>query len=100
MGWIDGELALTALAAMISPATLSFSVLALVIGDRPLCTAHLLYLGAMTATLAIGVVAAFVLGDIAAPSRSSPKRWVAVVESSPRDGIAALVNSWDSSDSA
>ena len=34
MGWIDAELALIALAAMLSPTTLSFSVLALVLGDR------------------------------------------------------------------
>jgi len=38
MGWIDAELALTAVAAMLSPMTLSFSVLALVLGDRPLRT--------------------------------------------------------------
>jgi threonine/homoserine/homoserine lactone efflux protein len=33
MGWIDAELALTALAAMLSPTTLTFSVLVLVLGD-------------------------------------------------------------------
>jgi hypothetical protein len=32
MSWIDAELALTAVAAMLSPTTLSFSVLALVLG--------------------------------------------------------------------
>jgi hypothetical protein len=36
MGWIDAELALTGVAAMLSPTTLSFSVLALVLGERPL----------------------------------------------------------------
>jgi hypothetical protein len=36
VGWIDSELALIALAAMLSPTTLSFCVLALVLGDRPL----------------------------------------------------------------
>ena len=87
MGWIDAELALVALAAMFSPTTLSFSVFALVIGDRPLRTGLWFYLGALTATLGIGVVAAFVLGDAAASSDpSSPKTWVAIV-----DIIAALL---------
>ena len=61
MGWIDAELALTALAAMLSPTTLTFSVLVLVLGDRPFRTGLWFYLGALTATLGIGVVAAFVL---------------------------------------
>ena len=38
MSWGDSELLLIALAAMLSPTTLSFSVLALVLGDRPLRT--------------------------------------------------------------
>ena len=80
MGWVDGELGLVALAAMLSPTTLSFSVLALVLGDRPLRTGFLVYLGALTATLAVGVVAAFVIGDAAASSTSTPKTWVAVVD--------------------
>jgi hypothetical protein len=80
MTWIDVELALTALAAMLSPTTLSFSVLALVLGDRPKRTGLWFYLGALTATLAIGVAAAFVLGDAAASDDSSPKTWVAVVD--------------------
>ncbi len=86
MGWIDAELGLIALAAMLSPTTLSFSVLALVLGNRPFRTGAWFYLGALTATLAIGVLAAFVLGDIAASSKSSPKTWVAVV-----DIVAAVV---------
>ena len=86
MGWIDTELALVALAAMVSPTTLSFCVLALVLGDRPRRTGLFFYAGALTATLAIGVVAAFVLGDIAASSTSSPKTWVAIV-----DVIAAVL---------
>ena len=77
MAWIDAELALTALAAMLSPTTLSFSIFALVLGDRPLRTGFWFYLGAMTATLAIGVVAAFVIGDAAASDTSTPKTWVA-----------------------
>src|SRR4029078_12860833 len=80
MGWIDAELALVALAAMLSPTTLSFSVVTLVVAERPRRTGILFYLGALGATLAIGVVAAFVLGDAAASPTSSPKTWVAVVD--------------------
>jgi hypothetical protein len=81
VNWIDTELVLVALAAMVSPTTLSFSVLALVLGDRPLKTGFLFYVGALTATLAIGVIAAFVLGDAAASKQpSSPKTWVAVLD--------------------
>jgi hypothetical protein len=36
VGWHDAELALTALAAMFSPTTLTFSVLVLVMSKRPL----------------------------------------------------------------
>ncbi len=80
MSWGDGELLLIALAAMLSPTTLSFSVLALVLGDRPLRTGIWFYLGAVSAMLAIGVVAAFVLGNSAASHTSTPKTWVAVVD--------------------
>ncbi len=81
MSWIDTELVMVALAAMLSPTTLTFSVLALVLGDRPLRTGLLFFLGAFTVTLLIGVAAAFVLGDVAASSTpSSPKTWVAVVD--------------------
>jgi Sap-like sulfolipid-1-addressing protein len=80
VGWVDGELGLIALAAMLSPTTLSFSVLALVLGDRPLRTGCWFYAGALTATLAVGVVAAFVIGDVAASDTSTPKTWVAVVD--------------------
>jgi hypothetical protein len=86
MGWIHAELVLTALAAMFSPTTLTFSVLALVLGDRPKRAGLWFYVGAMSATLAVGVVAAFVLGDIAASDTpSQPKTWVAVI-----DVIAAI----------
>ena len=80
MGWIDGELALVTVAAMLSPTTLSFSVLALVLGDRPLRTGVWFYLGALSATLAVGVLAAFVLGNKAASTTSYPKPWVAVID--------------------
>ena len=86
MGWIDVELALTAVAAMLSPTTLSFSVLALVLGDRPLRTGVWFYLGALGATLAVGVLAAFVLGNKAASTTSYPRPWVAVI-----DVIAAVL---------
>ncbi|MEZ5122398.1 MAG: GAP family protein [Solirubrobacterales bacterium] len=81
MGWIHAELALVALAAMLSPTTLSFSVLALVLGDRPLRTGVYFYVGALVATLGVGIAAAFVLGDVAASSNAStPKTWVAVLD--------------------
>ena len=86
MTWIDAELALIAIAAMLSPTTLSFSVLALVVGDRPLRTGFWFYVGALPATLGIGVVAAFVIGDAAASDSSTPKTWVAIV-----DVVAAAV---------
>jgi hypothetical protein len=76
------ELTLVSLAAMVSPTTLTFSVLALVLGDRPLRTGFLFFLGAFTATLAIGVIAAFVIGNLAAPpaGSSTPRTWVSVVD--------------------
>ena len=81
MGWIDAELALTALAAMLSPTTLTFSVLVLVLGDRPLRTGLWFYIGALGATLGIGIVAAFVIGDAAADhTPSSPKTAVAIFD--------------------
>jgi hypothetical protein len=87
VGWISAELALTALAAMVSPTTLTFSVFVLVLGDRPLRTGLWFYLGALGATLGIGIVAAFVLGNAAASKTpSTPKTWVAIV-----DVIAAVV---------
>jgi hypothetical protein len=80
MGWLQTELGLVALAAMLSPTTLSFSVLALVLGDRPLRTGLLFYTGALGATLTIGIVAALVLGDAAASKDSTPKTWVAAID--------------------
>jgi uncharacterized membrane protein len=77
---VDVELGLVALAAMVSPTTLTFSVFALVVGDRPLRTGFWFYVGALGITLVIGVVAAFVLGDVAASGTSSPKTWVAVID--------------------
>jgi hypothetical protein len=76
--WV--ELGLVALAAMVSPTTLAFSIFALVLGDRPLRTGFWFYVGALGITLIIGVVGAFVIGDVAASHSSSPKTWVAVVD--------------------
>lgn len=81
MSWgTNTELALIALGAMLSPTTLSFSVLALVLGDRPRRTGFWFYLGAFSATLAVGVAAAFVLGDAAASNSSAPRTWVAILD--------------------
>lgn len=92
MGWIDAELALTALAAMLSPTTLTFSVLVLVLGDRPFRTGLWFYVGALGATVGIGIVAAFVLGNAAASSTpSTPKTWVAVLDLLLALGLLALV---------
>ncbi len=79
---VDVELGLTALAAMLSPTTLSFTVLALVLGERPGRTGVWFFLGAFGVTLIIGVAAAFVLGNAAAPYGSSetPPTWVAIFD--------------------
>lgn len=75
------ELVLVSLGAMLSPTTLSFALLALVLGERPLRTGFWFYFGALSATLVIGVVAAFVIGNAAAsPDPSTPKTWVALVD--------------------
>jgi hypothetical protein len=77
---VEVEFGLVCLAAMLSPTTLTFSVFALILGDRPLRTGLWFYLGALGITLVIGVVAAFVLGNDAASQTSSPKTWVAIVD--------------------
>jgi Sap, sulfolipid-1-addressing protein len=87
VAWIDTELVLVTVAAMLSPTTLTFSTLVLVLSDRPFRTGCWFYVGAVGATLAIGILAAFVLGDAAASSHpSTPKTWVAIV-----DVVAAVV---------
>jgi len=81
VNWVYAELVLVSLGAMLLPTTLMFCVLALVLGDRPLRTGVFFYAGALTATVAIGIAAAFVLGDIAASDTpSTPKTWVAVLD--------------------
>jgi uncharacterized membrane protein len=81
VGWVDLEVALVSLAAMLSPTTLTFSVLSLVLAKRPLRTGVWFYLGAFTVTVAIGVAAAFVLGDVAAPSANGGRKtWVSIFD--------------------
>jgi len=81
VGWLDVELVLISLGAMLSPTTLTFSVLALVLGDRPLRTGFWFYVGAFGATVAVGVAAAFVIGDAADwGSASSPRLSVAIID--------------------
>ena len=97
MTWIHAELALTTLAAMLSPTTLTFSVLALVVGDRPFRTGFWFYLGALIATLAVGIAAAFVIGDVAASNTSTPKTWVAILDVLAAAAILAwVVHAWRS----
>jgi uncharacterized membrane protein len=57
-------------------------VLALVLGERPGRTGFWFFSGAFGATLLVGVVAAFVIGDVAAPpsGSSAPKTWVAILD--------------------
>jgi hypothetical protein len=76
---VDIELALVGLTAMLEPATLLSSVLALVIGERPLRTGSLFYAGGLGVTLLIGVIAALLVGNVAASHSSTPKTWVSVV---------------------
>ncbi len=77
---VEVELGLVALAAALSPTTLTFSVLALVLGERPLRTGLWFYLGAFGATMVVGVIAAFVIGDVAHSSSPTPKTWVSIVD--------------------
>ena len=56
-------------------------MLALVLSRQPLRTGLWFYFGALVATLAVGVAAAFLLGNAAAShSRSTPKTWVSVTD--------------------
>jgi len=83
------ELALVSLAAMVSPTTLSFTVLALVLGERPLRTGFWFFIGAFGVTLLIGVLAVLLLGNAAAsPDASDPKTWVSIFDIAA--GVVAL----------
>lgn len=84
------ELGLIALAAMLSPTTLSFSILALVLSERPRSTGLWFFLGAFGVTMIIGVIAAFVIGNAAAsPKSNTPKTGVAIIDVIA--GVLALV---------
>jgi hypothetical protein len=81
VSWVWAELVLVSLAAMVSPTTLTFSVLALVLAQRPLRTGVWFYLGAFLITVAIGILAAFVLGDVAAPQANGERKtWVSIFD--------------------
>lgn len=78
---VDTEFVLVALAAMLSPVTLFLSVLALVVGERPMRTGLWFFLGAFGLTLVVGVIGAVVLGNAATSSKpNTPKTWVAIVD--------------------
>jgi hypothetical protein len=78
---------------MVSPTTLTFTVFALVLGERPLRTGLWFFMGAFGATLLIGVLAAFVLGNAAAPAHSSeqPPTAVAILDIVFAAALLALV---------
>src|SRR5262249_40705953 len=65
---------------MVSPTTVTFSILAVVLSDRPLRTGWWFYVGAFGATFVIGVLAAFAIGDAAASHSPTPQTWVAMVD--------------------
>ena len=81
VGWIYTELVLVSLAAMLSPTTLTFSRARARALARPFRTGCWFLLGAFTATIAVGIAAAFVIGDVAASSSPRrPKTWVAILD--------------------
>ena len=80
MSGAETELVLVSLAAMSSPTTVSFSIFVLVLARRPLRSGAWFYLGALSATMGVGILAAFVLGDAAASHSGGTKTWVAVVD--------------------
>lgn len=95
MSWVDAEYVLVSLAAMFNPTTLLFSVLAVALSRRPLYTAVWFYLGALLVTLAIGVLAALVLGNHAASHHAStPKTWVAILDVTLGVLLLAWVARW------
>ncbi len=76
----ETELLLVALAAMVSPTTLSFSVFVLVLAERPRRSGTWFYLGALSATMLVGVLGAFVLGDAAMSRSGGQKTWVSIFD--------------------
>jgi hypothetical protein len=66
---------------MMSPTTVSFSTLAVVLSPRPVRTGALFYAGALAANLAVGVAGAFLIGNAAADAQpNTPKTPVAVID--------------------
>jgi hypothetical protein len=88
---VDIELVLVGLVAMLEPATLISSVLALALGERPLRTGFWFFAGGFGVTMACGVAAAFVLGDRAASHTAEPKTWVAILNIAAGSAIALYV---------
>jgi Sap, sulfolipid-1-addressing protein len=77
---VDVELVLVGLVAMLEPATLISSALVLVIGNRPLRTGTLFFLGGFGTTMAIGVLAAFLLGNALARPSSETRTGVLIFD--------------------
>jgi hypothetical protein len=76
---LDIELALVGLAAMLEPATLISSTLAVLVGDRPLRTGLWFLAGGLGVTMVVGLIGAFALGALAYAPESNPKTWVSLV---------------------
>jgi hypothetical protein len=76
---LDIELALVGLAAMLEPATLISSTLALLVGVRPLRTGLWFLAGGLGVTMVVGLIGAFALGKLAYAPESNPKTWVSIV---------------------
>jgi hypothetical protein len=76
---LDIELALVGLAAMLEPATLISSTLAVLVGDRPKRTGLWFLAGGLGVTMLVGLVGAFALGAVAYAPESSPKTWVSIL---------------------
>ena len=78
---VYAELVLVSLAAAVSPTTVTFSMLSVVLSKHPLRTGIWFWLGAFIITMVIGVLAAVVLGDIAAPSTNGGRKtWVSIFD--------------------
>jgi hypothetical protein len=88
---IDIELALVGLVAMLEPATLISSALALALGERPLRTGFWFFVGGFGTTMVCGVAAAFVLGDAASSTSAEPKTWVSILNLLAGSAIALYV---------
>ena len=77
---VDVELGLTALAAMLSPTTLTFSILTLVLGNRPRRTGLFFFLGAFGVTMIIGASAFISARTRRLGLSETPPTWVAILD--------------------